>query len=45
MTVAAVGISQEGGAMKWMGTYLIGYFVVIGGLTAALWKSGVAERA
>lgn len=27
--------------MKWTGMYLVGYFVVIGGVLAALWKMGV----
>ena len=27
--------------MKWAGTYLIGYIVLIGGVLAALWKMGV----
>jgi hypothetical protein len=30
--------------MKWTGLYLIGYFVLIAGLLAALWKSGVLAR-
>ncbi len=30
--------------MKWTGLYLIGYFVLIVGLLAALWKSGVLAR-
>lgn len=27
--------------MKWTGMYLVGYFVLIAGLLAALWKMGV----
>lgn len=27
--------------MKWTGMYLVGYFVVIAGVLAALWKMGV----
>ncbi len=27
--------------MKWTGIYFIGYIIVIGGIFAALWKSGV----
>jgi hypothetical protein len=27
--------------MKWIGMYLIGYIVLIGGVLAALWKIGV----
>jgi hypothetical protein len=30
--------------MKWMQMYLVGYFIVLGGLVAALWKLGVIER-
>ncbi len=31
--------------MKWMRMYLVGYFIVLSGLIAALWKLGVLERA
>jgi hypothetical protein len=31
--------------MKWMGMYLMGYVIMMGGLIAALWKLGVIERA
>jgi len=27
--------------MKWTGIYFIGYFILIGGLIAALWKLGI----
>ena len=27
--------------MKWMGIYLLGYFLLIGGILRALWKTGV----
>ena len=30
--------------MKWMRMYLVGYFLVLAGLSAALWKLGVIER-
>jgi len=30
--------------MKWMGLYLLGYVVFVGGVIAALWKMGVLER-
>ncbi len=30
--------------MKWMGLYLVGYVILIGGLLAALWKLGVLDR-
>jgi len=30
--------------MKWTGIYLVGYLVMLGGVLAALWKSGVMER-
>jgi hypothetical protein len=30
--------------MKWMGIYLLGYAVLVGGFIAALWKLGVLQR-
>lgn len=30
--------------MKWTGMYLLGYFVLLGGSLAALWKLGILER-
>ena len=30
--------------MKWTGIYLVGYLVMLVGVLAALWKSGVIER-
>jgi hypothetical protein len=30
--------------MKWTGMYLLGYFVLIGGVLAALWKIRVLEN-
>ena len=30
--------------MKWTGIYLLGYVIMLGGIIAALWKSGVLER-
>lgn len=30
--------------MKWTGLYLIGYLIVVGGVIAALWKTGVLDR-
>ena len=30
--------------MKWTGTYLIGYVILLCGIIAALWKSGVLAR-
>ena len=27
--------------MKWTGIYLVGYLIMLGGLIAALWKSGI----
>ena len=30
--------------MKWTGMYLLGFVVVIGGVLAALWKTGVLDR-
>ena len=38
-----MGRLKEDG-MKWMQLYLVGYFLVLGGLGAALWKLGVIER-
>ena len=29
--------------MKWTGTYLVGFLVLLGGVLAALWKLGVIE--
>ena len=29
--------------MKWMGIYLVGYILLIGGILLALWKTGVLE--
>jgi hypothetical protein len=30
--------------MKFAGLYLVGYVILIGGIIAALWKTGVLER-
>ena len=30
--------------MKWTGIYLVGYLVMLGGVVAALWKSGILAR-
>ena len=30
--------------MKWTGIYLIGFLIVLGGVLAALWKSGIMQR-
>ena len=30
--------------MKWTGIYLVGYVIMLGGILAALWKSGVLDR-
>jgi hypothetical protein len=30
--------------MKWAGMYLVGFFVLIGGVMAALWKLGMLQR-
>lgn len=30
--------------MKWTGIYLVGYMIMLGGIVAALWKSGFLER-
>ena len=29
--------------MKWTGTYLVGFLVLLGGVLAGLWKLGVLE--
>jgi len=29
--------------MKWTGMYLLGFIIVVGGILAALWKTGVLE--
>lgn len=30
--------------MKWMGAYLVGYFILLLGILGALWKLGILER-
>jgi hypothetical protein len=30
--------------MKWMGIYLIGYVILLGGIIAALWKGGILDQ-
>jgi hypothetical protein len=30
--------------MKWAGMFLVGFIILIGGVLAALWKTGVLER-
>jgi len=30
--------------MKWMGIYLVGYVIFVGGVVAALWKAGILEK-
>lgn len=30
--------------MKWTAIYLVGYLVMLGGVLAALWKSGIMQR-
>jgi hypothetical protein len=30
--------------MKWVGMYLLGFVVLVGGLLAALWKLGVLQN-
>ena len=29
--------------MKWTGLYLLGFVILVGGILAALWKTGVLE--
>lgn len=30
--------------MKWMGIYLAGYVILMGGIFAGLWKMGILDR-
>jgi len=30
--------------MKWTGIYFLGFIIVVGGVLAALWKTGALER-
>ena len=30
--------------MKWAGMYLVGFILLIGGVMAALWKTGILDR-
>ena len=30
--------------MKWAGMYLVGFIFLVGGVLAALWKTGVLDR-
>lgn len=30
--------------MKWTGVYLLGYVILLGGVLAALWKTGVLQN-
>jgi hypothetical protein len=30
--------------MKWTGIFLVGYFIFIGGILAALWKLGILAK-
>lgn len=30
--------------MKWVGIYLVGYVILLGGVIAALWKAGVLDN-
>lgn len=30
--------------MKWTGIYLVGFLIMLGGVLAALWKSGIMQR-
>jgi hypothetical protein len=38
------GGGPEEVSMKWMGLYLLGYVIFVGGVIAALWKMGVLEK-
>src|ERR1017187_9169737 len=35
---------QNSGIMKWTGIYLLGFVVMLGGIIAALWKTGALAR-
>lgn len=35
---------QNSTIMKWTATYLVGFIIVLGGVLAALWKTGTLER-
>jgi hypothetical protein len=37
------GLAQTD-AMKWTGIYLVGYLIMLAGIIAALWKSGMMAR-
>jgi hypothetical protein len=40
----AESLLQNIGIMKWTGIYLLGFVVMLGGIIAALWKTGALER-
>ena len=35
------GADARGLVVKWTGTYLVGFLVLLGGILAALWKLGI----
>ena len=37
-------VLQRKQPMRWTGIYLVGYIIMLGGIVAALWKSGVLAR-
>jgi len=40
----AIALLPSEDTMKFAGLYLVGYVILIGGIIAALWKTGVLER-
>jgi len=40
----AIALPRSEDTMKFAGLYLVGYVILIGGIIAALWKTGVLER-
>lgn len=47
--ISAFAVGQESGSierrtMKWVGTYLVGFVIVIGAVLAALWRLGVLQN-
>jgi hypothetical protein len=43
-STATEPLLQNIGIMKWTGIYLLGFVVMLGGIIAALWKTGFLER-
>jgi hypothetical protein len=43
-TIAPGTTLAETAGMKWTGIYLVGYVIMLGGILAAMWKSGLLDR-